>query len=210
MAIDSGLPDEFPPTPQPPDLSREAIRFLADVAADPLSTTVSRYQRLNLSRRRGNAIRQHLDEHGLIEAVSLATRSGQVVLCDLTDLGRAVCGSVGVDPGARTRPGLEHSYWVAKATEYFENSGYELTAEHRIEGDGVVDLVGARPGERMAIEIETGKSDIQTNLRKLATAGFDRVILIATCPAAVTACQQAIRDAAAPKAVELLTWLDIS
>ena len=47
---------------QPPvkAMTREAIRFLSDVAARPLSTTVSRYQRLNLSRRRGNAIRQSL------------------------------------------------------------------------------------------------------------------------------------------------------
>jgi len=36
---------------------REEIRFLTDVAIRPLSTTVSRYHRLNLSRRRGNAIR---------------------------------------------------------------------------------------------------------------------------------------------------------
>nr|MDD5134563.1 DUF87 domain-containing protein [Phycisphaerae bacterium] len=41
-------------------LNREETRFLSDVATRPLSTTVSRYQRLNLSRRRGNAIRQSL------------------------------------------------------------------------------------------------------------------------------------------------------
>ena len=61
-------------------MSREEIRFLADVAARPLSTTVSRYQRLNLSRRRGNAIRQSLSSAGIIEAVQIATRSGQIVL----------------------------------------------------------------------------------------------------------------------------------
>jgi hypothetical protein len=67
------------PDPPKETLSREEIRLLADIAARPLSTTVSRYQRLNLSRRRGNAIRQSLAAAGVIEAVPLATRSGQVV-----------------------------------------------------------------------------------------------------------------------------------
>ena len=71
-------------------MSREDIRFLADVAARPLSTTVVRYQRLNLSRRRGNAVRQHLEDTGIIESVAIATSWGQVVLYQLTDHGRAV------------------------------------------------------------------------------------------------------------------------
>ena len=71
----------------PPEerMSREGIRFLSDVASRPLSTTVSRYQRLHLSRRRGNTIRQDLLAAGLVEAVPIATRSGQIVLHQLTD-----------------------------------------------------------------------------------------------------------------------------
>ncbi len=66
------------------ELNREEIRFLADIAVRPLSTTVSRYQRLNLSRRRGNAIRQQLAAADIIKPVTIATRSGQVVLYELT------------------------------------------------------------------------------------------------------------------------------
>lgn len=82
-------------------MSREVVRFLADVAARPLSTTVARYQRLHLSRRKGNAIRQDLNlaGGGLIAAVALATRSGQVVLYELTDTGRIVCRDHGIDAG---------------------------------------------------------------------------------------------------------------
>ena len=85
-SADSSSPGKHPP----PKLTREAIRFLADVAARPLSTTVARYQRLNLSRRRGNAIRQQLASAAVIEAVALATRWGQVVLYQLTDHGRVL------------------------------------------------------------------------------------------------------------------------
>jgi hypothetical protein len=80
------------------------------------------------------------------------------------------------------------------------------------EGNGIVDLLAERPGERVAIEIETGKSDIPANLAKLRDAGFSRVILLATSPSAVTACQRAIAQATTvhEASVEQLTWLDVS
>ncbi len=189
-------------------LTRDAIRFLSDVAAKPLSTTVSRYQRLNLSRRRGNAIRQSLAAGGIIEPVTIATRSGQVVLYQLTDAGRTTCGTVGIDAGSRPRASLEHSYWVMKAAEYFEQKGYSVTTEHQIEGNGAVDLLAQRPGDRVAIEIETGRSDIVANLTKTAQAGFDKVILLATSPEGITACRRAMEQAQHCAAV-LMTWLDI-
>lgn len=206
----TSIPD---PKTQPPSepQSREEVRFLADVAARPLSTTVSRYQRLNLSRRRGNAIRQSLQSTGLIDAVPIATRSGQVVLCELTDHGRAIAESQGIDPGPPPRAGLEHRYWVSRVAAQFEHQGYDIVIEHHIPGDGHVDLAASRPGERLAIEVETGKSNIPANLDKLRGAGFDRVILVATSPSAVGACQKALRACTDdhPCPVELMTWLDV-
>ncbi len=156
-------------------------------------------------------MRQHLADAGIIEAVPLATRSGQVVLNQLTDHGRSVCASLGLDPGPVPRASLEHQYWVMKVSEQFEKQGYEVTTEHPIPGDGAVDLLGERPGERVAIEVETGKSDIKENLVKLQGAGFDRVLFVATSPAAVSACHRAIEAADPGKdpSVELMTWLDV-
>jgi len=78
-------------------------------------------------------------------------------------------------------------------------------------GDGAVDLLAERPGERVAIEIETGKSDIRMNLAKVKNAGFDRLIMVATSPAAVSACHRAIEGAGLSKdqSIELMTWLDV-
>jgi len=199
---------------QPPvkAMTREATRLLADVAARPLSTTVSRYQRLNLSRRRGNAVRQSLAAAGIIEPVPIASRSGQVVLCQLTDFGRRVCNSVGIDPSPRPRASLEHAFWVMRAAEHFEAKGYAVTREHVSKGNGAVDLLATRPGERVAAEVETGKSDIEANVRKVRGAGFDRVVLVATSPAAVTICRKAVEEKSENQgsAVDLLTWLDVS
>lgn len=192
-------------------MSRDEIRFLADVAVRPLSTTVVRYQRLNLSRRRGNAIRQALASAHVIEPVAISTRSGQVVLYQVTDAGRSACSSIGIEIGPAPRASLEHQYWVMKTAEHFEKKGYGLTREHVIKGNGAIDLLAERPGERVAIEIETGKSDIPENMRKISTAGFDRIVFLATSPTAATAFQRASENLAPDQKarIELLTWLDL-
>ena len=95
--------------------------------------------------------------------------------------------------------------------EHFERKGYEITREHPIKGNGAVDLLAERPGERVVIEVETGKSDIKANLAKIPPDEFSRVVLIATTPQAISACQKAMADcpAEAKPPVELLTWLDV-
>ena len=64
----------------------------------------------------------------------------------------------------------------------------------------------------MAIEVETGKSDIKANMTKLKTGGFDRLVLIATSPTAVTKCQKAVNELEKEQGakVDLMTWIDIS
>ena len=200
--------------PEPPNkrLNREEIRFLADVTTRPLSTTVSRYQRLNLSRRRGNAIRQHLAAAGIIKAVTIATRSGQVVLYELTDLGRTVCSSAHIEIGHSPRESLEHRYWVRQTAKCFEKQGYQVTCEHPVKGNGAIDILAQRHDKKTAVEVETGKSNITANLTKTKGAGFDKIIFVATSATVVSACQKAIEAMEPGKSgrVELLSWLDIS
>jgi hypothetical protein len=111
------------------------------------------------------------------------------------------------------RSSLEHRYWISRAAAYFEERGYEVTLEHHVPGDGAVDLLAERPGERVAVEVETGKSDISANLAKLKGRGFDRIVLVATSPEASVLCGQAIaiRDRTSLEpSIEYLTWLDLS
>lgn len=130
----------------------------------------------------------------------------------ITDLGRNICKSAGIDPGSRPRASLEHRYWVSKVAGFFEKKGYEVSKEHPIKDNGALDLLAQRPGEQVAVEIETGKSNIKNNLQNIKNVGFDKVIMIATSADAVTVCQKAIdsvRENDSPK-IELLSWLDIS
>ena len=53
-------------------------------------------------------------------------------------------------------------------------------------GDGkAVDLVAAKDGKKIAIEIETGKSDMENNIAKCRKADFTDVIVVPTRNTAV-------------------------
>jgi predicted RecB family endonuclease len=92
-----------------------------------------------------------------------------------------------------------------------EGQGYEVVYEHPVQGNGAIDILATRPGERVAVEVETVESDVQGNIDKIRHAGFDRIILLATSPSVVGICQKVMDsgEKTAPP-VELLTWLDIS
>ena len=114
--------------------------------ARPLSTTVSRYQRLNLSHWRGNAVREALASAGIIERVVIATCSGQVVLYKLADFGRSVCSALQIDPGPRVRESLEHKFWVSRTARHFKQAGYEIKCEHPVKDNGAIDILATGPG----------------------------------------------------------------
>ena len=72
----------------------------------------------------------------------------------------------------------EHEYWKQKVGEQYRRKGYEVTFEYKI-GDGKsVDLVADKDCKRIAIEIETGKSDSIYNIRKDLEAGFDEIVIL--------------------------------
>lgn len=198
----------------PPDdkLTPETIRFLQDVVWQPLSTTVSRYHRLHFSRRRGDAVKRFLTTREYIVAVRIATRTGQVVLYQLTQTGRELCSSLGINLTALPRESLEHKYWVKRTAEYYKQQGYEITFEYAIRNNGKIDILAHKPGHIIAVEVETGKSDSLTNLTNAAKASVDKFVFMATSPAAVSICIRTIEQAKGKIScqVELLSWLDIS
>ena len=130
---------------------------------------------------------------------------------ELTESGRNLCSSIGIDAGAKSRESLEHRFWVKQTARYFEKKGYKVSCEHPIKGNGAIDILAERPGEKVAVEVETGKSSTKTNLKNAVNAGFDRTILVATAADAVVVCQRAIDSIrrSDSETVQLLTWLDI-
>ena len=87
-----------------------------------------------------------------------------------------------------------------------------ITLEFLAQGNGAIDLVAEKSGEQIAIEVETGKSDIPENLKNALEADMDSIVLVATSATAVTACQKAIDDCTLreKESIKLMTWLDMT
>ena len=160
-------------------LSEEEKRFLSDIARCPLSGVVSRYARLGLNRYQGNKIQHLLLSKGLITWRTLSTRKGRLKILVLTDEGKKAIPDVRMEKVFYKRAGWDHEYWKHKVGEYYRKKGYSVSYEHKLDGGKSVDIVAEKDGRRIAVEIETGKSDAVYNIRKALEAGFDEVVVIA-------------------------------
>ena len=153
--------------------------FLTDIALYPFAGVVERYRRLNLSRRKGNTIKEKCLTHNLLEATMVPTRTGKVVLLQLATLAKRLLNELGVELHHTSRSeSLIHRYWKHKASEHFTSLGYKVSVEKPV--NGYTDLVLEKNGERVAVEIETGKSDWRKNVQKNLEHGFQSIIIITT------------------------------
>jgi hypothetical protein len=155
--------------------------LLLDIAKHPLSVVTERYSRLGWNAYTGNKIKRSLLEKDLIEQEKVSVPNGSVTLLKVTDKGRILLDFQGVKVKSLPKnASLKHEYWKKIIAEKYRNKDYEVEEEVPI-GDGrAVDLVASKNGKRIAIEIETGKSDIEGNVKKCKEAGFDTVITIST------------------------------
>ncbi|MFN3166390.1 MAG: ATP-binding protein [Phycisphaeraceae bacterium] len=184
-------------------------RLLTDLVEHPLSTTVERYNRLHLSRRKGHALRTALVEADLIQPVRIPTRSGNVVLLDLTARGRQHCSELGLSFLPTGSAGITHRYWAHRVGKSLQEEGYTVRHEYQVQGNGRIDLLAEQENESLPCEIETGRSDITGNI-KSAMQHFERLLLVATSPEAVERCTRIIKKlpTAQQHRITLKTWLD--
>ncbi|MFB0562957.1 MAG: ATP-binding protein [Candidatus Lokiarchaeia archaeon] len=161
------LPEETDSPPQ------GEILMLKDVVKHRFSSTSERYRRLGLNAYQGNKIRVALVDKGLIQIKDLPVRKGRVKIFELTDKGKEMLRGVGIDVNISHRKGgFEHEYWKTRVAEHFRKKGYRVIEEYPIGEGKAVDLVAMNDKERIAIEIETGKSDAVYNIQKDLKTGF--------------------------------------
>lgn len=162
------------------ELSQMEMLMLNDIVKNRFSSTSERYSRLGLNAYQGNKIRLNLVGKGLIEIMDLPVRTGRVKIFELTARGKEILRNQGIDPNMSHRKGgMEHEYWKNRVAEHFRRKGYRVTEEYSIGGGKAVDLVAVNDKERIAIEIETGKSDAVHNIQRALRAGFYKVVCIA-------------------------------
>ncbi|MGD2084553.1 MAG: hypothetical protein PVH61_00065 [Candidatus Aminicenantes bacterium] len=161
--------------------TEEEKGFLTDIAKFPVSGVTTRYSRLGLNRFQGNKMQKELIRKGLITFRQVSTMKGKIKVMVLTDRGKDEIKDVRVEKIFNKNASWEHEYWKYRVGMLFRNKGYSVTFEYRIGKGQSVDAVAEKDGERIAIEIETGKSDYIYNVKKDLENDdvFDEILVVA-------------------------------
>ena len=78
----------------------------------------------------------------------------------------------------KPREGIVHLYWKTRIADSYREKGYDVSVEEII--NGRPDIIARKDGIKIAVEIETGKSDFIGNIQRALKAGFDKVMCVAT------------------------------
>ena len=168
----------LPEIQQPQDISvisdadKEEKKLLISISEEPLLGIAERYRKMELNPRSGNQYKQKLIELGLIKAVNINNGKGRVILLEPTEEGMEKLKKYGYSRSWR-HGGVEHLYWVKQVKKKLVSKGYKVKEEFPIGNGETVDLAIIGKNKKIAVEIETGKSDAIRNIQKCLDAGFE-------------------------------------
>jgi hypothetical protein len=150
--------------------------LLADIGTDPFMAISIRYKKLGLGAAQGTDIQKELLEKAYVNPITL---DGKKFL-EITDKAKTTLESYDIHPSTgHGRGGFEHAYYVNEIKNLLVDAGGFAF----IEQDDI-DVVGYRikvDGEHtVAVQVETGKSDIKKNLVTLANYKADERYMVAT------------------------------
>lgn len=143
----------------------ELAALLRHVAEHPLVGVAARYDALGLSRRKGDALKDALVQHGALRPVSVPIPRGRVLLLELTEDGRDAAHALGANIAA-VHGSLPHAYWQQQAADLLHAQGWSVGTEV-IRNDHAFDVLATRGDHELALEVETGKSNWLSNLAVL-------------------------------------------
>ena len=107
----------------------------------------------------------------------IITGKGWITLFELTKKGKMVLGDLGY-AFKNESEGVVHKFWKHKVSEYYKDLGLDVRIEEYYM-NGRPDIIVNKDGKKIAIEIETGKSNYVGNVERALAAGFDEVICMA-------------------------------
>ncbi len=183
-------------------LTLDEFRLFHDVLLHPEDGVAERYKRLELSGRRGQDAKETLVNHGWLgEQVHESGRTRRIIL-NAPDKAERLLGLALRDTPANT---IVHKYWKIYYGRLFEDKGYEISFEHP-RANGRVDVHATKNGERIGIEIETGKSDVVSNVKNGILSKFSKILVIATDETAMEKVERQLAQAGLliPNQVELI------
>lgn len=191
-----------PPTLSGKELQEDERKLLAHILKDPFAGVSRHFKGCGMSTRKGQAAKENLEQHGLLRSHEIHREipgGGKVVILEITQAGAELLRQLGHDarwPYYRASP--EHEYWKEQAARHYAARGYIVAKEAPLPLGGAVDVVASKQDERVAIEVETGKSDPVANIQKALNAGFDKVVSLATNSSTAEATELALQAASEP------------
>jgi hypothetical protein len=160
---------------EPLNLTPLEEELLFDIREHPLDGVVRRYNRIGVSRRRGNSAKEELLAKGIIETVDIPTKTGKVVLLDFTAGMKESLRRNGVAVRHPREGGLIHAYWVNQLKVALEAKGWKTALEQPLKGGMAVDLAATQAATRLAVEVETGTRGYE-NIERLLPHGYDWIL----------------------------------
>lgn len=151
--------------------------LLIDILNNPFSSITTRYKTLSLNPKYGNKYKNDLVAQGLIKQQKITTSKGWITLFDITPRGRAILRDLGCSPTEATE-GIVHKFWKHRIAEFYKAQNLKVDVEKGI--NGRPDIIVSNGSRKVAIEIETGKSNAVDNIERDVMAGFDETICVAT------------------------------
>jgi hypothetical protein len=167
--------------PEPSELERA---LLSDIAVHPFDGVVRRISRLQTSRRKGIAALKALEEEGLIKPENVFSGRAFLKLFDIINpAGRAMCHKHGIHTLPDITEGrIEHRYWVHRVNQGLQSSGWQTKVEHPVASDLCVDIHATKKEMTIAVLVETGRSNVEANIRRTVAAAYDQVWVVANAP----------------------------
>ncbi len=157
-------------------LNDDAFRLFIDIITHPDDGTKSRYKRLEFSVGTGNRLKENLLKQGWLQSQVVNLGNTRKTCLRLT---KQATNALNLDITTPQYGSIVHEYWKRFYAQRFTELGYQVSLEvPRISGR--VDLVALKDNKKIAVEIETGKSDFMRNVRQDLLAKYDKIIVIAT------------------------------
>ena len=158
-------------------LSDDAFRLFTDILHYPNDGVRNRYKRLNLSTGSGNRLKDFLVDRGWLESQTVEIGQTRKTCLRLT---KPVAEALNVEIVGPRRESIVHEYWKRYYAQRFSEQGYQVQLEVPRISTGRVDIVARKNAQKIAVEIETGKSDFIHNVRQNLAAKYDKIVIIAT------------------------------
>ncbi|MDZ7760051.1 MAG: ATP-binding protein [Desulfovermiculus sp.] len=161
-------PKQAPPEKESfPPLERV---LLTNIIERPLDGVDLRTKKLGVHSSVMSKLHTSLSDKGLIQTRIL----DQKKLFELTDYGKTMARELGIQvPVKKSKGGLEHEYWIDRVVQFLRKHEFQPVQE--VQDIDIVDTTNS-----LAIEIETGKSDIKANLVKLEKSQVSARFMLAT------------------------------